>query len=107
MELLTRTYRTVRRLLTPNGWLTFGVVLFLLALEVVGRYYTSTDLHDAFIACLLGGLIAYVCYRHRTTPLPWAARLARTGARCYQSAKAMTFELVIDMRGPPGTKRGY
>src|SRR5882724_5836513 len=106
MELLTRTYRTVRRLLTPNGWFTFVVVLSLLALEVIGRY-TASDLHDALIACILGAIIAYVCHRHRAAPLPWASRVARTGASLYQSAKSLTFELGIDMRGTPRIKRGY
>src|SRR5258708_25936511 len=106
MELLTRTYRTVRRLLTPNGWFTFGVVLLLFALEVIGRF-TQTDLHDALVACLLGLLIAWVCYRHRNSPLPWAERLARTGTRLYQNAKTLTFDLGIDMRGTPRIKRGY
>jgi hypothetical protein len=106
MELLTRTFRTVRRLLTPNGWFTFCIVVSLFALEVIGRY-TSSDLHDALIACALGGLIAFVCHRHRATPLPWASRVARTGASLYQTAKSLTFELGIDMRGTPRIKRGY
>src|SRR5438105_1066021 len=106
MELLTRTYRTVRRLLTPNGWFTFAVALMLLALEVIGRY-TANDLHDAVIASVLGVVVAMVCYRHRATPLPWATLLARTGTRLYQNAKTLTFELGIDMRGTPRIKRGY
>src|SRR5437879_532824 len=106
MELLTRTFRTVRRLLTPNGWFTFGAFLVLIAFEVIGRF-TLTDLHDAAIAGFLAALIGWVCYRHRRKPLPWASVLARGGARLYQIAKGLTFELGIDMRGAPRIKRGY
>src|SRR5262245_13642499 len=106
MELLTRTYRTVRRLLTPNGWFTFGICLFLIVTEVVGRF-TYNDLHDAFIAGVLGAIIAVVFYRHQKRPLPWVSLLARAGSRVYQAAKGLTFELGIDMRGSPRIKRGY
>src|SRR5262249_55830403 len=106
MELLTRTFRTVRRLLTPNGWFTFGAFLVLLALEVIGRF-TYTDLHDAVIAGILAALIGGVYYRHRRKPLHWAALVARAGSMLYQTAKSLTFELGIDMRGTPRIKRGY
>ena len=107
MELLTRTYRTVRRLLSPNAWFSLGMLLVLFALEVIGWRLTFSDLHDALVACALGAWNAVVYYRHRATPLPWAALLARTGNRLYQSVKGFTFELGIDMRSRPRIKRGY
>ena len=106
MELLTRTFRTFRRILTPNGWFSFSLFLAMIALEFVGRKSTS-DLHDALAVSLLALLGAFAYYRHRTTPLPWISRLRRVGNVVYNWAWSWTFDLGIDMRGSPPVKRGY
>src|SRR6266404_6663317 len=106
MELLTRTFATFRRILSPNGWITLDLLVALLALEAVGRQTTS-DLHDAVAVSFLTLLGAYAYYRHRASPFPWASRLARTGNSIYTWAWSWTFDLGIDMRGSPRVKRGY
>jgi hypothetical protein len=106
MELLARAFRTCRRLLSPNGWFTLGVMVAVLALEAVGRFTTS-DLHDALAMALLGLLVCFIVYRHRISPLPWASRLAQLGQWLFNWARGWTFEIGIDLRGNPRIKRGY
>ena len=107
MELLTRTFATFRRLLSPNGWITLGLLVFLLALEALGRLGATSDLHDALAVSILALLGAFAYYRHRATPFGWASRLARVGSSMYNWAWSWTFDLGIDMRGSPRVKRGY
>lgn len=106
MELLARTFRTCRRLLSPNGWFSVGVVLALVTLEVVGRQ-TSSDLHDALLAALLGLLVTVVVYRHRSQPLPWVSRVVKIAKQVVAWAWQWTFDFGFDLRGEPKVKRGY
>ncbi|MFL5341329.1 MAG: hypothetical protein ACJ8F7_14380, partial [Gemmataceae bacterium] len=106
MELLTRTFRTCRRILTPNGWVSLFLLLALVTLELIGRM-TSSDLHDAVLVSALVIFAAIAYYWHRSSPLPWMSRLARAGNSLYNWAWGWTFDLGIDMRGAPRVKRGY
>jgi hypothetical protein len=106
MELLARTYRHCRRLLTPNGWFTLGIVLAVGSLELVGRRTTS-DWYDILAAAVLVLLLAFVVYRHKSTPLPWVSRIVATARRFYAWAWKFTFDFGFDLRGEPKIKRGY
>lgn len=106
MELLARTFRVCRRLLSPNGWFTVGVVMALLGLEAIGRQ-TSSDLHDLLLASFLGVGVTVIVYRHRSQPLPWVARVVAAFKKLGAWAWQWTFDFGFDLRGAPKVKRGY
>jgi hypothetical protein len=106
MELLTRTFRGVRRLLSPNAWFTLGVGVGVLTIELGGRQ-APNDIYDAAAASFLGLLIAIIVYRHRSSPLPWVSRVSAIGQRLYSMGRLCTFEFGIDLRGGPPIRGGY
>src|SRR5271169_2880660 len=75
MDLLTRTWRGLRRLLGPDALFTFGILAVVLALELVGRKHAATDIHDFFALLLLAGIGWLVVQKHRLTPLGWVSSL--------------------------------
>src|SRR5438477_444275 len=79
MKLLTSVFPRNGRVLPAGGWFTLAVFAFLVGLEVAGRYYATSDIHDglACFALIAAGLA--VAVRHRREPLPWVNRLAALG----------------------------
>jgi hypothetical protein len=108
MNLLARTARDLRRLVTADAGFTVGVALVVVALEVIGRQTAvgGFDLHDlgAFFTLLFVGAI--VLARHRRSPLPWVAGLFAAGRRLGSWLRRGTFEIGLDLRGNPPVRRG-
>src|SRR5262245_14842246 len=100
MELLTRTYRDLRRLLGPNGWFTAAAAAVLISLEIVGRQSTS-DLHDLLAAFIIALGVVVALAWHRQSQLGWMNFLTRLGQRLVTASHRFAFEIGIDMRGKP------
>src|SRR5687767_12564416 len=106
MELLTRTYRDLRRLLGANGWFTCGAVAILACLEIVGRRTTS-DLHDLLSVFILAIWTGVAVAWHRQANLASVGFLQRLGKSFLSFLNRFAFEIGIDMRGKPPIPRGY
>jgi hypothetical protein len=105
MKLLARAVPRWRKLVRPATWYTLSVLLVGGAVEAMGRQ-TSTDLHDALSAAIVGLLALMVGLRHRREPLPWVERLAAVATRLGGWLRRFTFEIGIDLRGDPPVPRG-
>jgi hypothetical protein len=88
----------------PANWYTVCVVGVAVAVEAMGRQ-TSTDLHDALSAAILGLLALMIGLRHRRDPLPWVSRLVAGAARLGGWLRHLSFEIGIDLRGDPPVPR--
>ncbi len=104
MKLLTSVFRGNVRVLPAGSWFTLAVVVFLVGLEIAGRYTTS-DLHDGLAAFILIGAGLLVAVRHRREPLPWVVRLAAVGRKLVKSAAWLRYDHGIDLRGVPPLPR--
>lgn len=104
MKLLTSIYPRNGRLLPAGGWFTLALGVFLVALEIVGRYTTS-DLHDALAAFCLLMMVCAVVARHRREPLPWVNRLLAVGNRGIEALSRFRYDHGIDLRGTPPLPR--
>lgn len=101
MELLTRTFRNLRRWLGPDAWFSAGILAVVISLEAIGRHDSSSDLHDLMSVTILVMLAWLVIARHAHRPLPWVgavAALLRRG-RAYLHARGL--EIGVDFRGVP------
>lgn len=105
MELLSRTLRSCRRLISHNGWLTFLAVGFLVLLEMAGRQTTS-DWYDMGVASVLGVFAFLIAYRHYHNPLPWMQPVIDFGAWIWSRLKDWLFEIGYDLRSEPPVRRG-
>src|SRR5262245_11917077 len=104
MKLLPRVSPHWRALLRPANWFSGGLLLTLVALEVVGRQ-AATDLHDAVAVAVLSLLAVVVALRHRTDPLAWVGWLADRAHRLARRGRPLLFEVGIDLRGAPAVRR--
>jgi hypothetical protein len=108
MNLLARTARDLRRLMTADLGFTLGIALVGVALEVVGRQtaHGGYDLHDLFALFTIAVLIAVVVMRNRRSPLGWVVSLAAAGRRVGAWLRRGSFEIGLDLRGDPPVRRG-
>ncbi len=108
MNLLARTARDLRRLVTADFGFTLGIALVGVALEVIGRQTAQAgyDLHDlmALFTVVLLGILVVV--RHRRSSLGWVAAIATAGRRAAAWLRRGTFEIGLDLRGTPRVRRG-
>lgn len=106
MELLTRTFRQLQRLLGPNVWFTAAMLALVVTLEIAGRQVT-TDLHDALSALLLGfaGMLAFTRQRDRAPG--WVGSVVALVERARAWIRRFGFEIGIDLRGTPPLPRKY
>jgi hypothetical protein len=108
MNLLARTARDLRRLITADVGFTFAVAIVAVALEVFGRQtaHGGNDLSDAIavVSLLVIGLV--VVARHRRSPLGWVVALFAAGRRMGAWLRRGTFEIGLDLRGDPPVRRG-
>src|SRR5262245_12738847 len=102
MELLTRTWHSLRRLIGANGWFFVGIMVVVLTLELVGRRQATTDVHDLIAIGMLVGLGWLVWQKHQLTPLPWVNALAGLGQRVRDYVtRRHAIDIGIDLRGTP------
>jgi len=102
MELLTRTWHNLRRLVGSNGWFCFGILIVVLTLELVGRRQATTDMHDLVAIGMLGGLGWLVWQKHALTPMPWVTALGGLAQRLRESVQRNhAIDIGIDLRGSP------
>src|SRR5438270_13672180 len=108
MNLLARTTRDLRRLWSADLGFTLGVALAAAALEVLGRQtaHFGSDLHDLLALVTVILLAVFVIVRHRRSPLGWVTALAAAGRRAGAGLRRGTFEIGLDLRGPPPVRRG-
>jgi hypothetical protein len=105
MRLLANVLPQVRRLVpSAERGLTFGLVVFLVALELLGRQATS-DVYDAVAGLALMSVAMFVVAWHRRYPLPWLAWTNRLAARLAARAERLKYEIGIDFRGTPPIPR--
>src|SRR5687767_10150224 len=100
MNLLVRTARDLRRLVSPDAGYTVAIAGVIVALEALGRQ-SSTDLHDLLAVTSLAMLGVLISVRHRRSPLPWLTTLGRAIGRLTERLKQSTFEIGLDLRGEP------
>ena len=105
MKLLTSVFPRNGRVLPAGGWFTLAVVAFVVGLEVFGRLYATTDLHDGLAAFALAAAGVAVGVRHRREPLPWVDRLAALGRRLGAAFAWLRYDHGIDLRGTPPLPR--
>lgn len=105
MNVLVRTWLSLRRLASPNGVLLLVGVSGLLTLEVVGRQTTS-DLHDLILMIALVPFGVLILARHRQGPIPGAATLGSWTVAGLALIRSYTFQMGLDFRGTPAVKRG-
>jgi len=106
MKLLSGMLPRVRELLRPSGWFTLGIVTAMLALELVGRAQTTSDIHDGLAACGLLVVLFAVIQRHRQEPLRWVRGLLRIGEKVLRwFDRVFKMELGLDLRGDPPIPR--
>src|SRR5262245_53937379 len=98
MKLLTSVFPRNGRVLPAGGWFTLAACVFLVGLEVFGRWATN-DIHDALAAFLLIGGGCAVAVRHRREPLPLIARLVALGRRLTATVSWLRYDHGIDLRG--------
>src|SRR5262245_28387445 len=101
---LLGSVRPHSRLLTDGGWFTLAVCVFIVGLEVAGRW-AVTDFHDALAAFALMFAIGTVAARHRRAPLGWVTRLANWGRQLGSAFTALRYDHGIDLRGVPPVPR--
>jgi hypothetical protein len=104
MDLLTRTYRNIQRLLGPDAWFSYAILAVLIMLEIAGRHQPGTDFHDlmtVMVLSLLGWLIAI---RHKQVPLPWVRLLQNWGQRGFAYLWPR-IDVGLDFRGSPPLPR--
>jgi hypothetical protein len=107
MELLTRTWRDLRRLLAPDAWFTFAVLGVVLTVELVGRQQAATDFHDLCALLVLGGVVWLVVRKHEVTPLGWVTALGQLAQKLRDYLhKHYALEVGYDLRGSPPLPRG-
>jgi hypothetical protein len=108
MNLLVRTARDLRRLVSADIGFNVAIALVGVALEVIGRQtaHGGYDLHDllAFFTCVLLGILVVV--RHRRSPLGWVTAIGAAGRRVGAWLRRWTFEIGLDLRGQPPVRRG-
>jgi hypothetical protein len=108
MNLLVRTARDLRRLVTADFGFTLGIGLVGVALEVIGRQTAlgGLDLQDLFALGTIVVLGVLVVFRHRRSPLGWVTAIAAAGRRAGTWLRRGTFEIGLDLRGVPRVRRG-
>jgi hypothetical protein len=108
MNLLVRTARDLRRLVTADFGFTLGIVLVAVALEVIGRQTAPSglDLHDLLSLVTIVALGILVVVRHRRSPLGWVTAMVAATRRAGAWFRRGTFEIGLDLRGAPRVRRG-
>jgi hypothetical protein len=108
MNLLVRTARDLRRLVTADFGFTVGIALVGVALEVIGRQTAQGgyDLHDLLALFTVIVMAIAIVFRHRRSPLKWVASIAAAGRRAGTWLRRSTFEIGLDLRGAPRVRRG-
>jgi hypothetical protein len=104
MDLLTRTFRSLQRLLGPDAWFSYAVLAVLVMLEIAGRQQPGTDFHDLMSIMVLALLGVLVAFRHKQQPLAWVRVLHSWGQRVLAYAWPR-IDLGIDFRGTPPLPR--
>lgn len=79
---------------------SMGVISGLLALEILGRAFTS-DVQDGLGALALITLAGAVAFWHRRRPLDWVSWLVKRVNRATDRLSKMKYEHGIDFRGTP------
>lgn len=105
MELLTRTWRDLRRLIGPDIWFTAAVLAVLVTVEVVGHRGCVSDVHDAVSVAVLGLVGLLIVSRHRQAPLAWVEALGGLAQRLWQALKMGALDIGVDLRGTPPLPR--
>jgi hypothetical protein len=104
MKLLTSVFPRNGRVLPAGSWFTLALCLFLVGLEVLGRW-AVTDVHDGVAASLLIVAGCAIAIRHRREPLPLVIRFAALGRRIGSSVAWLRYDHGIDLRGAPPLPR--
>ena len=105
MKLLTSVLPPGTRILPAGWWFTLLVFSAVAGLEVVGRLYTSNDVHDALAAFLLLGVGIAVAARHRRSPLAWVRAAMHWAKRLGALAAWLRYDHGIDLRCSPPLPR--
>jgi hypothetical protein len=105
MELLTRTWRSLQRMLGPDAWFTGGIVAVLAAVEVVGHRGSESDVHDAVSLTVLALVGLLIVSRHRQAPLAWVRGLAGLLLRGWAYLQLRALDIGVDLRGTPPLPR--
>jgi hypothetical protein len=105
MELLTRTWRSLQRLLGPDALFTSGVLAVLVAIEVVGRRGSESDVHDAVSLTVLALMAVLIVSRHRQAPLGWVAGAVGLVVRAWTYLRLRALDIGVDLRGTPPLPR--
>ncbi|MGL4422391.1 MAG: hypothetical protein ACRCZF_17105, partial [Gemmataceae bacterium] len=101
MRLLASVWPQLRRLLpSPERWLSFGVVAFIAAVELIGRHAPS-DLYDLAAGLAVISMVTFVVSWHRRYPLGWLTWADRAIERLSRAANQLKYQIGIDFRGTP------
>jgi len=101
MELLTHTFRTLRRLLGRDVGFSCGVLAVLTMLEIVGRHDSIGDVHDLMTFTILVMIAYVVAARHRQRPLGWITSLQGLARRSQRYLNEHEVDVGVDFRGTP------
>jgi hypothetical protein len=105
MRLLAVLQPALTRLFPPGHVLfTFGVIAFLIGLEIVGRHSTN-DREDLLAVFSLFILFTMVALRHRRTPHPWMGLLQDRIQGVLNQLEKLRNECGVDLRGTPPIPR--
>jgi hypothetical protein len=105
MDLLTRTFRSLRRFLGPDAWFSYGVLAVLVTLEIAGRRVSTSDFYDLLTVMVLMLLAWLVAVRHRQRPLGWVNLAVARWERVRTFFHSRGIDVGVDFRGAPPLPR--